>query len=316
MNKPFSAGVALAAVLGLAACGGGGGSGGDAGSPTAPTSPTDALRWTAQAVMDLTESVWQQSFELQNSVITASLFNAGTFPCSEGGSVTRRWARPLGDPAGGLLEQTFNACAALGLVQNGRLDVTMLTAEALAEGTAWRGSVRYTDWRLTSARETLTRQGELSGEGTVYRSVTGGQPMAMTLNNQAFRQSTDALGRNTLFNSPVLTVQREVATPTRDLYAISGCTSLRADATANAPALVGELCSDAGSRIALLENLGSEQLTGRIRWNAGSPGGFEAALRVTPSGATALRIELDLDNNGSFEASTTLDRSNDIGLRL
>ncbi len=311
--RAVSACAALLAACGLAACGSGGG---DAGSDAAPTSPTDALRWTAQAVVDLTEGVWQQSFELQNSVVAASLHNAGTFACSEGGSVTRRWARPQGDPAGGLLEQTFNACGALGLVQNGRLDVTVQTAEPVTDGTAWRGSVRYTDWRLTSARETLTRQGELSGQGAVYRSVTAGQPMAMTLNNQAFRQSTDALGRNTLFNSPTLAVQREVAAPTRDLYAISGCTSLRADATANVPALVGELCIDAGSRIALLENVGSERLTGRIRWNVGSPGGFEAALRVTPSGATALRIELDLDNNGSFEAATTLDRSTEIGLRL
>lgn len=314
--RTVSACAAVVAAVGLSACGGGGGGGGGSGSTPAPTSPAEALRWTAQAVVDLTEGVWQQGFELQNSVVTASLFNPGTFACSEGGSVTRRWARPLGDPAGGLLEQTFNACGALGVVQNGRLDVTVQTAEPVADGTAWRGSLRYTDWRLTGPRETLTRQGELSGQGAVFRSVSAGQPMAMALNNQAFRQSADALGRNTLFTSPALTVQREVAAPTRDLYAISGCTSLRADATATAPALVGELCIDAGSRIALLENVGSEQLTGRIRWNAGSPGGFEAALRVTPSGATALRIELDLDNNGSFEASTTLDRSNDIGLRL
>jgi hypothetical protein len=177
--------------------------------------------------------------------------------------------------------------------------------------TTWSGTVRWTGFRADLGSSVQTVSSTATGSGRIL-SASVQQPMSMELRGLVATRTPDALGRGATLGSSLLRVERIPASPL-DLYALEGCVSL------TATGLAGELCIDAGSRIALVQNIGSEQLTGRLRWNAGTPGGFDARLRISPTGAagsSALRVELDLDNNGSFETSATLDRYTDIGLRI
>lgn len=301
---------ALVAAFVLSGCGGGGGD-----SPAPPTpgpiAPADAVNTAARATLDLVVPLWDLSLDLQIMVTTASLSTDGTRSCAFGGTRTTSWLRPVGDPAGGLLRRDTVNCRDSELTtENGRLEITVHEYSAVTGGWRWRGEVRFTDWRIGGTDRETRRSGLASGEGTVFSSISLGQPMTMTLSGMTLQRLPNTRGTPTTLTVASMSVAREPSPSARDLYAITGC------ATFAATGVAGELCADAGSRIALLENVGTEQLTGRLRWNAGSPGGFDARLRASPVGAMALRVELDLDANGSFEAAATLDRTADIGLRL
>jgi hypothetical protein len=297
---------ALAAAVFLSACGGGGGSDAPAPPPPAATTPAEALRTTAQAVMDVTELAWALSFDLQITTTTAPAETAGTRSCAQGGSnvVTRLRAD--------LLRIEHQNCRIAGASFAGVVEADGATVSNDGVGvTSWSGTVRWTGFRADVGSSVQTVSVSATGSGSI-RSAGSQQPMTMLLSGLSATRTPDALGRGATLSSAALRVER-ITAGIEDLYALEGCVSL------TATGLVGELCIDAGSRIALVQNIGSEQLTGRLRWNAGTPGGFDARLRVSPAGAagsSALRVELDLDSNGSFETSATLDRYTDIGFRI
>lgn len=296
---------ALAAAFLLSGCGGGGGD--PAPTPPATTTPAEALRLTAQATMDVTAMVWSLAADVQNTLVTAPSETERTLACSGGGRtlVTR--------PAADLLRIQHEACVISGLAFNGRIEAEGATVTRDSAGTAWSGTVRMVDYGIRSEGSSPRSQ-MLSVVATGSGRVASlSQPLALQLSGLTVRRSPTALGRDATLSSASLQVERIPSGVIRDLYGLAGCVAFAAQG------LAAELCLDPGSRIGLVENVGGEQLTGRLRWNAGQPGGFDARLRITPGGGPgtfALRVELDLDNNGSFEASALLDRSTDIGLRL
>jgi len=300
---------ALAAAFFLTACGGGGWGETAPPAPPPPTAitPAEAVRLSAQSVMDLTALVWSVSFDVQNSLVLAPLETPRTVACADGGRtlVTR--------PAPAVVRVEHEACRVLNSLTFGGVVENEVAVPTPPD--TWAGTVHMTAFSANSAG-TSPRTQTVSLVATGSGAVNGlAQPLALQLSGLSARRSPSALGRDALLSSPSLRVVRVVVPGlvTRDLYALEGCVRF------TATGLDAELCIDAGSRIGLVENVGTEQLTGRLRWNAGTPGGFDARLRITPGGAAgtfSLRIELDLDNNGSFEAAATLDRSNDIGLRL
>lgn len=302
---------ALVAALFLVGCGGGGG-GADsppAPPPPGPIAPADALRLTGQAVMDTATLVWSLAADVQNTLVTAPAETPRTAACGGGGRtvVTR--------PTPALLRIEHEACTLSGVTFGGRVEAEGAVVTLGLDGTNWEGTVRMAGFSATSGGSSPRSQLAsltASGNGSVS---TRAQPLTLQFTGLSARRSPSALGRDATLASPSLRVERLPARsgPTRDLYALEGCVSFTASG------LAAELCLDAGSRIGLVENVGDEVLTGRLRWNAGTPGGFDARLRITPAGAvgsSGLRIELDLDGNGSFETAATLDRSTDIGLRL
>jgi hypothetical protein len=301
----------------LAGCGGGGAAGdGDAGAAQAAARDA-SLRAAATAVVDLTTQAWRLSSDLQAAVLGAATAVEGISVCPYGGTVTAAWLRPPGDPAGGLLRRTADRCLAayspVTLIENGLSEVRIEQILVEDDRTFWRGALRHSDWSLGADAAVERRSGELDGEGVAHRAFASGQPMTMRLRGLTLQPVAGAgpAGRRVVVDA--LAVRREVVGSGVELYGLEGCARL------SATGLDAELCVDAGSRIALLENVGPEQLTGRLRWNAGTPGGLDARLRVAPGGAAGsgrLRIELDLDRDGSFEAAATLDRTADIGLRL
>lgn len=312
MRNPRQA--ALVAAFVLSACGGGGG-GGESAAPAPPpagVTPSQALLIAAQAVMDLTELAWALSSDVQQAVLAAPGASVVDGPCAEGGRVT------VTRPTATLLRIDNQACGVGGLSVSGLTEVESATVTAGSDGVNWGGTVRWTEHRVSSASGSSRTSATAIASGFVdsaFGSGGRGQPLTMQLSALTATRTPDALGRGATLTSALLSIGRIPATggPTRDLHALLGCVTLTASG------LNAELCIDGDSRIALLENVGTEQLTGRLRWNAGTPGGFDARLRATPGGApgtTTLRIELDLDGNGSFEASATLDRTTDIGLRL
>ncbi len=300
---------ALAAAALLAACGGGGG--GDtpaAPPPSAAITPAEAVRLTAQSVMDLTALAWSVSFDVQNSLVLARHETPRTVACADGGRtlVTR--------PAPAVLRVEYEACRVLNSLTFGGVVESEVAVPTPPD--TWAGTVRMIAFSADSAG-TSPRTQTVSLVATGSGAVNGRtQPLTLQLSGLSARRSPSAMGRDVTIASPLLGVERvdEVQrTASEQLYAFDGCV------TFTATGLNAELCIDAGSQIALLENNDTEQLTGRLRWNAGKPGGFDARLRITLanlSGRTALRVELDLDNNGSFETAATLDRITDIGLRL
>ncbi len=300
---------ALMAAFLLAACGGGGGGGDAPPAPPSAITPAEALRTTAQAVMDVTTLAWALASDVQNTIVSAPSETVRTSSCDDGGRVV------VTRPILRLLRTDFEACVNAGIAFGGRVDVEGAVVSVTAEGTAWSGTARLTSFSWMSGG-TNPRSQTVSvlatGSGTVN---SRGQPLTLQLDGLSASRSPSALGLGARLTSPLLRVERVPARsgPTRDLYALDGCVAFTASS------VTAELCVDAGSRIGLLENVADEQLTGRLRWNTGSSGGFHTRLRITPAGAagsTALRIELDLDNNGSYEAAATLDRVTDIGLRL
>lgn len=296
---------ALSAAFVLSACGGGGGGGDAPPAPPAAITPAEALRTTAQAVMDVTEMAWALSSDLQITATTAPAEAVRTATCAQGG--TTAVTRPRAD----LLRIEHQACRIGGLTVGGVVEADGAIATSDAGTTNWAGTVRWTGYRVELSSSVQTVSGTATGSGRIF-SASLQQPMSMQLSGLVATRTPDALGRGATLSSSALRVER-IPAGTLDLYALEGCVTLAATG------LHAELCLGAGSRIALLQNVGTEQLTGQLRWNAGTPGGFAAPLRITPGGApgsTTLRIELDLDNNGSFEASATLDRSTDIGLRI
>lgn len=299
-----SAAFVLTALV-LSACGGGGGGGDAPPAPPAAITPTEALRTTAQAVMDVTELAWALSSELQITVTTAPAETARTVACTQGGTTVV--SRPRTD----LLRIEHLACRVGGLTVGGVVEADGASVASDAGVTNWAGTVRWAGYRVELSSSVQTVSATATGLGRIV-SASLQQPLSMQLSGLVATRTPDALGRGATLSSSALRVER-IPAGAQDLYALDGCVTLAATG------LSAELCLDAGSQIALLQNVGAEQLTGRLRWNAGTPGGFDARLRITPgsaAGSTALRIELDLDNNGSFEASATLDRSTDIGLRL
>jgi hypothetical protein len=307
---------ALAAAFFLSACGGGGGGDGDATpappAPPAAIAPADALRLTAQAVMDVTELAWALASDVQLQVSTAPTTTIANTNCTGGG--TLRVSRP----SASLLRIDSLNCSNGGVTFNGLTEVESAVVTVASDGVDWSGSVRWTDYSVTTTSFSSRTSGTAVGTGFIesaFSSSGRGQPMTMQLSALTATRTPDALGRAATLTSPLFSVGRipSPVGPTRDLYALLGCVTITA-AGVNA-----ELCIEGGSQIALIENVGTEQLTGRLRWNAGTPGGFDARLRATPGGApgtSTLRIELDLDGNGSFETSATLDRTTDIGLRI
>jgi hypothetical protein len=230
----------------------------------------------------------------------------GSVDCPQGGRSSA--ARPNA----ALLLIDYEACRSGGLLFGGRLEAQDALVTSDAAGTDWGGTVRFVGFSVAGNERSQTVTATAVGSGRVQGLD---QPMTMQLSGLTASRTPDALGRSATLASPLFSVGRIPASGgvLRDLYAMLGCMAI------TAPGLNAELCIDGGSQIALLENVGTEQLTGRLRWNAGTPGGFDTQLRITPGGApgsTSLRIELDLDSNGSFEAVATLDRSTDIGLRL
>lgn len=297
----------VVAALFVSACGGGGGGEPAPAPPPLAGTPAEALRLAGQATMDVAAMVWSLAFDVQNTLVLAPSETARTRACAEGGRTV------LTRPSAELLRIEHEACVITGIRFNGRVEADGALVTADASGTAWAGTVRMTDFDIRiggsdprSQRTSLTA----TGSGSVNSSA---QPLSLQFSALTVQRAPTALGRDAVLSSASLRVERIPVTSIRDLYAIEGCVGLAATG------LAAELCLDAGSRIGLIENVGSEQLSGRLRWNAGTPGGFDARLRITPAGpagSTGLRIELDLDNNGSFEASATLDRNTDIGLRL
>jgi hypothetical protein len=306
MRDPRQA--ALVAAFVLSACGGGGG--GEPAAPAAAVTPAQALLSAAQSVMDVTELAWALAADVQQQVLTAPDAVVGDFACPGGGRL--RVSRPATD----LLRLDSQDCSNGGVSGSGVAEVEGASVTVGDDTVDWSGTVRWTERRITAAGGASRTSATAVGAGAVERVFgTRGQPLVLTLSTLNATRTPDALGRGATLTSALLRVERIPVPggPSRDLYAIEGCVAIAA------AGLDAELCIDAGSRIALLENIGGEQLTGRLRWNAGTPGGFEARLRATPGGTlgtTALRIELDLDGNGSFEASATLDRTTAIGLRL
>lgn len=296
---------ALAAAFLLSACGGGGGD--PAPTPPATTTPAEALRLSGQAAMDVTAMAWSLAADVQNTLVTAPSETERTLACAGGGRtrVTR--------PAASLLRIEHEACVIAGLGFSGRVEAEDAVVTRDSAGTAWSGTVRMVDFGIRSegsSPRSQTLSVVATGSGRVASST---QPLLLQLSGLTVRRSPTALGRDATLTSASLRVERIPVSSIRDLYGLEGCVALAAQG------LAAELCIDAGSRIGLIENVADERLTGRLRWNAGSPGGFDARLRITPGGGlgtTSLRIELDLDNNGSFETSATLDRNTDIGLRL
>ena len=268
----------------------------------------EAVRLTAQSVMDLTALAWSVSFDVQNSLVLARFETPRTVACADGGRtlVTR--------PAPAVLRVEYEACRVLNSLTFGGVVESEVAVPTPPD--TWAGTVRMIAFSADSAG-TSPRTQTVSLVATGSGAVNGlAQPLTLQLSGLTARRSPSALGRDVTIASPLLRVGRvdEVQHPASEqLYALDGCV------TFTATGLNAELCIDAGSQIALLQNSGTEQLTGRLRWNADTLGGFDARLRITPansSGRTALRVELDLDNNGSFETAATLDRIIDIGLRL
>lgn len=300
---------ALASAIFSAACGGGGGVDTPAApQPPAVITPAEAVRLTAQSVMDLTALVWSVSFDVQNSLVLAPLETPRTVACANGGRtlVTR--------PAPAVVRIEHEACSVLNSLTFGGVVQSEVTVPTPPD--TWAGTVRMIAFSADSAG-TSPRTQTVSLVATGSGAVNGlKQPLTLQLSSLSARRSPSALGRDITIASPLLRIERvdELQRPSSEqLYALNGCV------TFTATGLTAELCIDAGSQIALLENADAEQLTGRLRWNGGTPGGFDARLRITPansSGRTALRVELDLDNNGSLETAATLDRITDIGLRL
>ncbi len=300
---------ALTAAFLLSACGGGGGGGESPPAPPAPpaaVTPAEAVRLAGQAVMDVTELVWALSADVQNTLVTAPSERERSADCPQGGrnSTTR--------PSATLLRIDYEACRIDGLLFGGRVEAQDALVTLDGAGTHWGGTVRFVAFGVAGNGRSQTVSTTAVGSGRVQGA---GQPLALQFSSLQATRTPDALGRGATLSSTLLSVERIPAPsgPIRDLFALLGCV------TFTAAGLNAELCIDAGSRIALLENVGTEPLSGRLRWNVGTPGGFDARLRATPGGApgsTSLRIELDLDGNGSFEAAATLDRVTDIGLRL
>jgi hypothetical protein len=161
-------------------------------------------------------------------------------------------------------------------------------ATPMAGGT-WAGTVRMMAFSSTGTGSNLRAQ-TVSVVATGSGTVDG---LTLQLTGLSARRAPSALGLNTTLTRPLLRVERVMLhgePVTRQQSALEGCLSF------TATDLNAELCRRRQSRLGLLENLGSEQLTGRLRWNAATPGGF--------------------DNKGSFEASAALDRGTEIGLRL
>jgi hypothetical protein len=284
-QAPRTGWAACALALVLAACGGGGG--GENPQP-APVTQDEAARLTGRAVMDVLALAWSLSFDIQNTMLITPSASVRT----------EHQACRFGDTTfGGVVEAQ---------------DVVVTRGSA---GTDWSGSVRFVAYSIVTA-------GSSPRARVVTTSATGfgvindaGLPLTLQLSGLSATRTPSALGRDATLASPSLRVQRIPVDsgPTRDRYALEGCT------TFTASGLAAELCLDAGSQIGLVENVADEQLTGRLRWNAGTPAGFDARLRITPAAGTdrnLLRIELDLDGNGRFEVGVTLNRSTDLGLRL
>lgn len=267
--------------------------------------------------MDVTELSWWLATEVQTQVVAEPMSSVGAVTCTFGGKTVIERPKPS------LLVINQNDCGfAKSLRLSGRLEVEDAKRQPSQSGVAWEGAVRFIDYRYAYAESTSFERDTtavIAGGGFVSNSLyfSPGMPLTLEVASLTSQRKPDAVGLNARLTSSALRVLRlpdsnaSVGSMVKlDSFGIEGCVVLT---TADANA---ELCFDTGSQMALLKNDETGLATGRIRWSPSSAKGFEGKFRISPSGQSALRVELDLDGDGSYEASASLDRTVDVGLRL
>jgi len=317
----LAAATMLAATL--AGCGGGGG--GDpvgtppgSGGPTTPPGGTVTDVQTlpaARAGVDMVSGVWRLMADVQNIIVVAPVDTLGgsrTVACGEGGSLEMLVLQNSAQPYLIHYRTRFDNCRFSGLLLQGTQEVTSTRSVNESAERPWAGTVRFENYSIESA----SRRSEYHGLVTASGAVNGGgnslvQPFRATLSNFSMRSTGDALGRGTRFTTPSFQVERLGVGPRAvPLYDMAGVWNLQAGAWS------AVLDVAAGSRIALLENEGSERFSARLQWAGDTLPDFQAALSLLPVGATSLRVALDFDGDGSADRSATYERSTDLGLRL
>lgn len=320
--RPASGALTLTLLLMLAGCGGGGGGDAAGGPPGGVTPPPPGGTATdvqtlpaARASMDMVSGVWRLMADVQNILVAAPVDTLGgsrTVACSEGGSLTQEVLQNTAQPFVIHYRTRFDSCRTSGLLLQGTQEVRSTRSVNESAERPWAGTVRFEGYSIESA----TRRSAYDGLVTASGEVNGGgdasvQPFRATLSNFSLRSTGDALGRGTRFSTASFQVERLGVGPRRvPLYDMAGVWSLQAGAW------TAVLDVAAGSRIALLENEGSERFSARLQWSGDTFPDYQAELVLLPVGATSLGVTLDFDRDGSPERSATYERSTEIGLRL
>ena len=327
--------LALASLiaLGLSACGGGGG-----GSSTATATTTDpaitisagnmtTVAGMGASTVDMNISVQQTSTDyvigaeiqpqaaakgpdlaslslaLLQKIKKSAPSNAlavgaqflETYPCANGGSV--QYSATIADlnsdtfTPGDKGSLTMNACSELGVVLNGALDFTVVSfvSDLNTVGGSEKHQLTYRDFKITNgaeslmvtgsssfdiARPTLEKlTGALSSDSLSYTAQKGSQTGTLTLTgyrisfdrSEATRATTTTVSGTSTFNFPAL----------RGRFAVSTVEPITASADR----------TETGGKVKILGN--------------------NSALYLTYLSETQVKIELDSNNDGVIDSTTT-----------
>jgi hypothetical protein len=307
-------------AAGLAACGGGGG-GGDAPPPQVPPPPpvsavdVQSLP-TARLLFDIARTTALLSADVQNLIVLApSLVARGdrTEACDQGGSLVSTVVRGPTHPEGPLLRQQFNDCRSGGLWLRGSTETSYTRRVTDSADQPWSGSVRFFNYRIDSLSGTA-RQRRYDGLATAEGSLGVGslaQGRSMRLTDFTLEDNPDTLGRGGLISTTARFDVRRSAGALGDPYTLEGRWLHNGGTLATATTL------EAGSQVSLVENTGSEALRGTLVWRDTVVPSFDARFTLRPgSTRTAVRLELDINDDGRLDRDVTLDRYGATGIGL
>jgi hypothetical protein len=306
-------------VLWLAACGGGGGGATNPGPmpppPTVDANDTQSLP-AARLLFDIGRTTAFLSSDVQNIIVLApSLVSRGdrTESCEQGGSLKTTVVRPDGHPDGPLVRQQFSDCRTGGLWLRGTTETTYTRRVTDAGDQPWAGSVRFIEYRIDSLSG-VTRQRRYDGLATSEGALgVGGTAQARTLRltNFTLEDSLSLLGRPGLIWTTSRFDLRRSPGALGDPLTLEGSWSQGGGTTAATTTL------DAGSQLSLVENTGTESLRGRISWRDIEVRSFDARVEMRPaSSRTAVRVLLDINEDGRTDRDVVLDRYGTAGIGL
>lgn len=308
------------AACGLAACGGGGG-GGSNPPPEVPTPPPASAADlqslpTARALFDIARTTAFLSSDVQNIIVFASTLMARgdrSEACDQGGSLQTTVVRAANHPDGPLLRQQFNDCRTGGLWLRGSTETSYTRRVTDSADQPWAGSVRFIEYRidsLTGAARQRRYNGLAAAQGSL--GISGGaQGRQMRLTDFTLEDNPDTLGRGGLVSTTARFDVRREPGALGDPYTLEGSWSF------NGGTLAAAITLDAGSQVALVENVGTEALRGRIVWRDTVVPSFDARFVLRPASTrTALRVEIDIGADGSVDRDVVLDRYGASGIGL
>lgn len=307
-------------VLALAACGGGGGSAPGSPPQVPPPPPVSAVDTqslpTARTLFDIARTTAMLSGEVQNLIVLApSLLARGdrNETCDQGGSLQTTVVRGASHPDGPLLRQQFTDCRTGGLWLRGSTEVSYSRRVTDATDQPWAGSVRFIEYRIDSLVGT-PRQRRYDGLATAEGALGAGgtlQGRSMRLTSFTLEDNPDTLGRGGLISSTQRFDVRRTPGALGDPHSLEGLW------LHNGGTLAVSTWLEPGSQVSLVENTGTETLRGLINWRDITVPSFDARFTLAPAtGRTAVRVQLDVNADGSIERDGVLDRYGRDGIGL